>query len=83
MTVLKQWNLITQDELINLARDEMNEIGNFIYIKKNNLYYINDSVNTWLDKSYTDSQSLAVSEITLSKTGWRIYLTSSFECVDC
>ena len=69
MTVLKQWNLITQDELINLARDEMNEIGNFIYTKKNNLYYINDSVNTWLDKSYTDSQSLAVSEITLSKTG--------------
>ena len=83
MTVLKQWNLITQDELINLARDEMNEIGNFIYTKKNSLYYINDSVNTWLDKSYTDSQSLAVSEITLSKTGWRIYLTSSFECVDC
>ena len=69
VTVLKQWNLITQYELINLARDEMNETGSFIYTKKNSLYYINDSVSTWLDKSYTDSQSLAVSEITLSKTG--------------
>ena len=69
VTVLKQWNLITQEELINLARDEMNEIDNFIYTAKNSLYYINDSVNAWLDKSYTDSQSLAVSEITLSKTG--------------
>ena len=69
VTVLKQWNLITQEELINLARDEMNEIGNFIYTAKNSLYYINDSVKAWLDKSYTDSQSLAVSEITLSKTG--------------
>ena len=29
----------------------------------------NDSVNTWLVKSHTDSQRLAVSEKTLSKTG--------------
>ena len=29
----------------------------------------NDSVNTWLGKSYTDSQMLAVTETTLSKTG--------------
>ena len=28
----------------------------------------NDSVNTWLGKPHTDSQRLAVSEITLSKT---------------
>ena len=29
--VTKQWNLITQDELINVTRDEMNEVGKFIY----------------------------------------------------
>ena len=38
----------------NAARDEMNEVGNYIYTTKNSLYYINDSVYTWLDKSQTD-----------------------------
>ena len=42
--------------------------------------------------SHIDSQRLVVSETTLSKTGWRVkvlifgtrlFLTSSFECVDC
>ena len=28
--VKKQSNLITQDELINVARDKMNEVGKFI-----------------------------------------------------
>ena len=27
-------NLITQDELRNVARDEMNEVGNYIYYIK-------------------------------------------------
>ena len=31
LKVKKQSNLITQDELINVARDEMNEVGKFIY----------------------------------------------------
>ena len=30
-TVKKQSNLITQDELRNMARGEMNEVGNYIY----------------------------------------------------
>ena len=31
VTVKKQSNLITQDEMRNAARDEMNEVGNYIY----------------------------------------------------
>ena len=31
LTLKKQSNLITQDELRNVARDEMNEVGNYIY----------------------------------------------------
>ena len=31
LKVKKQSNLITQDELIYVARDEMNEVGKFIY----------------------------------------------------
>ena len=32
VTVKEKWNLVTQDELRNVARDKMNEVGNFIYI---------------------------------------------------
>ena len=31
VTVQKQSNLITQDERINMERDEMNEVGKSIY----------------------------------------------------
>ena len=31
LTLKKQSNLITQDKLRNVARDEMNEVGNYIY----------------------------------------------------
>ena len=31
VTVKKQSNLITQDERINVERDEMNEVGQYIY----------------------------------------------------
>ena len=31
VTVKKQSNVITQDERINVERDEMNEVGNSIY----------------------------------------------------
>ena len=31
VTVKKQSNLITQDEQIKMVKDEMNEVGNFIY----------------------------------------------------
>ena len=31
VTLKKQSNLITQDELRNVARDEMHEVGNYIY----------------------------------------------------
>ena len=91
LKVKKQSNLITQDELIYVARDEMNEVGKFIYTIWNSLYCINDSINTLLGKSHTDSQMLAVSETTLLKNGWRVkilifrtylFITSSFECVD-
>ena len=87
--VKKQSNLITQDELINVARDKMNEVGKFICTTWNSLYCIYDFVNTLLDKS--DSQMLAVSETTFLKTGGRakilifrtyLFITSSFECVD-
>ena len=33
LTVKKQSNLITQDELRNVARKEMNAVGNYIYTK--------------------------------------------------
>ena len=53
LTVKKQSNLITQDELRNVGRDEVNEVGNYIYITESSLYYINDAVYTWLGKSQT------------------------------
>ena len=31
LTVKKQSNLITQDELRNVGRGEVNEVGNYIY----------------------------------------------------
>ena len=67
VTVKKQSNVITQDERINKERDEMSEVGKFIYTTK--IVKSNDSVNAWLGKSHTDSQRLEVSETTLSKTG--------------
>ena len=35
VVVKKQSNLITQDKLINMARDEMNQVGKFIYSTQN------------------------------------------------
>ena len=67
VTVKKQPNVITQDERINMERDEMNDVVNLFIPHK--IVKSNDSVNTWLGKSHTDSQRLAVSETTLSKTG--------------
>ena len=66
-TVKKQSNPITQDELIDVERDEwMKYVNLFI---PHELVKSNNSVNRWLGKSHTDSQRLAVSETTLSKTG--------------
>ena len=50
-----------------MERDEMNEVGKSFIPHK--IVKSNYSVNIWPGKSHTDSQRLAVSEITLSKTG--------------